>query len=155
LETAALAPDSFDAVWCDAILHHVIAELPCVLDRLTHWARPGALLIFGEPVNFSATLRRIRAMLPIQTDATPDERPLGPAEIAIIRRYVRDLKIRPFGLFSRLDRFLLPRYNYELAAWSRRAASNICAAVDAAVLASPFLQSLAGSAVLYGYPAKS
>ena len=72
LETADLEPESFDIIWGDAILHHVIADLANVLSRLTRWAKPGALMVFGEPVNFNQTLRRIRFLVPVKTDVSPD-----------------------------------------------------------------------------------
>jgi 2-polyprenyl-3-methyl-5-hydroxy-6-metoxy-1,4-benzoquinol methylase len=70
LEVVDLAPDSFDIVWGDAILHHLIPELDAVLERLTACAKPGGLIIFSEPVNFNRTLRRIRFMVPVHTEAT-------------------------------------------------------------------------------------
>jgi len=90
LETAELEQGSFDIIWGDAILHHVIADLANVLSRLTLWTKPGALMVFGEPVNFNETLRRIRFMVPVKRDVSPDEHPLEFGEIAILRHYIPD-----------------------------------------------------------------
>jgi 2-polyprenyl-3-methyl-5-hydroxy-6-metoxy-1,4-benzoquinol methylase len=155
LETADLQADSFDLIWGDAVLHHLIPELPALLDRLTHFARPGALMIFAEPVNFNRTLRRIRFMIPVKTEHTPGERPLEFGEIEILRRHLPDLRIRHFLLLGRLDRFTLTRGSYEGSSWLRRTISNCCALVDWLALSIPGLRRLGGSAILYGHPAKS
>jgi 2-polyprenyl-3-methyl-5-hydroxy-6-metoxy-1,4-benzoquinol methylase len=152
LETADLPAHSFDIIWGDAVLHHLIPELPVVMDRLAHFAKPGALMMFAEPVNFNQTLRRIRFMAPVKTDHTPDERPLEAGEIETIRRHLPDLRIRHFLLLGRLDRFTLRRCNYERSSWLRRAISNCSALVDWVALSIPGLCRLGGFAILYGHP---
>src|SRR5229473_889893 len=57
VETADIAPDSFDIVWADAILHHVLDDLDLVLCHLARWTRPSGLLMFAEPVNLANALR--------------------------------------------------------------------------------------------------
>lgn len=155
LETAELAPHSFDVIWGDAILHHVIADLSNVLTRLTRWAKPGGLMVFGEPVNFNQTLRRIRFMVPVHTDVSPDERPLEFPEIDIVRRYLPDLRMQHFGLMGRLERFVLVNHNYERSPWLRRAVANSCSIFDAVALSMPGVWRLGGHAVLYGHTPKS
>jgi 2-polyprenyl-3-methyl-5-hydroxy-6-metoxy-1,4-benzoquinol methylase len=155
LETADLPANSFDIVWGDAILHHLIPELPALLERMTSFAKPGALMIFAEPVNFNRTLRRIRFMVPVVTDQTPDERPLEFGEIDIIRRYIPDLQIRQFQLLGRLDRFILPQFNYEKASWPRRAIANCISVADWLALSIPGVRRLGGFAILYGHASKS
>jgi 2-polyprenyl-3-methyl-5-hydroxy-6-metoxy-1,4-benzoquinol methylase len=152
LETALFPQNSFDVIWGDAILHHLIAELDMVLRKLTEWAKPGALFLFGEPINFNNSLRRIRFMLPVKTDGTPDERPLEPADIEVVRRHIPDLQVKTFSMFGRLDRFILPASNYERSAWPRRAASNSLATLDHLLLSLPGLNRLGGKAVIYGHP---
>ena len=154
LETAELEPDSFDLIWGDGILHHVIPDLPAVMERLAHWAKPGALMVFGEPVNLCPALRRVRLRIPVHTDATPGERPLERDEISLLRRHLPDLRVRHFGLLGRLDRFVLVNHNYERSRWLRRAVANACAAMDWAPLALRGVERLGGSAVLWGHPAR-
>jgi SAM-dependent methyltransferase len=155
LETAELEQGSFDIIWGDAILHHVIADLANVLSRLTLWAKPGALMVFGEPVNFNQTLRRIRFMVPVKTDVSPDERPLEFGEIATLRRYLPDLQMRHFTLLGRLDRFVLVKHNYERSPWARRVLTNGIAVFDAMALSMPGIWRLGGHAVLYGHRAQT
>lgn len=150
LETAPLDRRAFDVIWGDAILHHLIAGLDGVLKRLIDCAKPDALLLFSEPVNFNRTLRRIRFLIPVHTDVTPDERPLEPAEIRLLRSHIPDLQIRLFSLFGRLDRIVLRNYNYERSPAWRRWISSGLAAIDALVLSLPGFRNLAGTGVLYG-----
>jgi 2-polyprenyl-3-methyl-5-hydroxy-6-metoxy-1,4-benzoquinol methylase len=151
LETAQLSTGVFDVIWGDAILHHLLADLDAVLKKLMACAKPGALLVFSEPVNFNAGLRRIRFLFPIHTEVTPGERPLEPVEIVLLRSYIPDLRIRSFSLLGRLDRFVLVNYNYERSPGWRRAISSALAAADAVFLRIPGVARLAGTAVLYGH----
>lgn len=152
LETTDLVSESFDIIWGDAILHHVIPDLDMVLSRLTRWAKPDAVMIFGEPVNFNQTLRRIRFMIPVKTDVSPDERPLEFAEIAILRRYIPDFRMRHFLLLARLARFVLVKNNYEKSSWVRRAITDALAGIDVLAFSIPGMWRLGGHAVLYGRP---
>jgi 2-polyprenyl-3-methyl-5-hydroxy-6-metoxy-1,4-benzoquinol methylase len=154
LEAAELPQNSFDIIWGDAILHHLIAELDMNVRKLREWAKPNALLVFGEPINFNNALRKFRFMLPVKTDATPDERPLESADVEILRRHIPDLQVRAFSLFGRLDRFILLRSNYERSAWPRRAFSNSLAVLDYLLLSLPGIDQLGGTAVMYGHPKK-
>ena len=154
LETVDFADNSFDVIWGDAVLHHLIADLDNVMRLLARWTKPGGMLVFGEPVNLSPWLRRLRMLLPIATDATPDERPLERREIEIVARHVPDLRLRHFSLLDRLNRFVLVDYNYEESSAPRRAVSNLLSAADYALLSLPGLRSLGGTCVFYGHAAK-
>src|SRR5262245_38586768 len=76
IETAEIAPRSFDVIWGDGILHHVLDELETVLQHLAVWAKPGALLLFAEPLNLFPPLRQFRMMIPMETEQITGERPL-------------------------------------------------------------------------------
>lgn len=153
IELANFEPMSFDVVWGDAILHHLLADLDSVLARVRTWAKPDARILFAEPVVLSRTLRRFRLLLPIHTDATPDERPLEQEELALVSRHLRDTTIRYFDFLGRLDRFVFPRLNYEKSPPARRAVSMAFHVVDYGVLSLPVLQRLAGTCVIHGRPA--
>lgn len=155
IEAADFRPDSFDIIWGEAILHHMINDLDHVLQKVNAWARPGALAIFIEPITLSTHLRRVRSWLPIHTAATPGERPIGYREISVIKRHIPDLQIRTFGVLSWLDRYVLSSNNYERSSSLRRAASSGLAAVDYALLSLPYLWKLGSLAVLYGHLAPS
>lgn len=149
LETADVPPNSFDVVWGDAILHHLIADLDSLLARMVGWAKPGGLVLLAEPVNLSRALRRLRLGLPIKTNATPDERPLEMQELAMIRQHLPELRIRHFALFGRLNRFILVNRNYERSAPLRRALCSILAVADYGLLSLPGVKRLGGAAVMH------
>lgn len=151
LEEAEIPPGSFDVIWGDAILHHLIENLQSVLLQLTLWAKPGALMLFSEPVNFNNTLRRLRFKLPVRTDGTPGERPLEPPELRIVGRFLPDLRVRFFSLFGRLNRFILIRFNYERSPGWRRVIANSFACLDYVLLSLPVIRNMAGYAVFYGH----
>lgn len=83
----------------------------------------------SEPVNLNQRWWQLRLALPIPTDATPDERPLEPGELALVKTYLQDLKVRYCALFERLSRFSLVYYNYEALAPLRRAVVNLTSAL--------------------------
>jgi hypothetical protein len=119
--------------------------------QLIAWAKPGATMLFTEPVNFNNTLRRLRLKVPVKTNATPDERPLEPAEIGIVRSFLPDMRIRFYSLLCRLNRFILfERYNYEKSSLPRRAIYNVMAAFDYAALSLPAIRNTGSYAVFYG-----
>jgi 2-polyprenyl-3-methyl-5-hydroxy-6-metoxy-1,4-benzoquinol methylase len=150
LETADLLDGSYDIIWGDGVLHHLIPELDGVMRQLVSYAKPGALFVFSEPVCLSPLLRRLRKRIPIHTDATPNERPLERAEMATIRRYLPHLELRWFSFLSRLDRFFLRHNNYERSPLPRRLVADALGCADRAVLSVPGLQPLGGMCVMYG-----
>jgi 2-polyprenyl-3-methyl-5-hydroxy-6-metoxy-1,4-benzoquinol methylase len=153
-ETADLPADAFDVVWGDAILHHVLEDLELVLRNLARVCKPSGLMLFAEPVNQANFLRRARALIPVHTDATPDERPLIKREIDLLDQHMLNLRVRAYSLFGRLDRFILVNYNYEHSSWARRALLNAVCAVDYALLSLPLLKRLGGVGVVCGPPRK-
>jgi 2-polyprenyl-3-methyl-5-hydroxy-6-metoxy-1,4-benzoquinol methylase len=150
LETADFEKGSFDIIWGDAILHHLIADLDAVMNKVASWAKPGGVIILGEPVSLSKGLRKFRMMLPIKTNATPDERPLERAELDIVGQHIANMEIRYFSIFSRLSRFVLTDMNYERSSAPRRMIFNLLSFADYAILSVPLFQSLAGTAVMSG-----
>lgn len=151
MEAVRLPAASFDIVWGDGVLHHLIPELDGVLKSLLAWARPGAFFVFSEPVSLSPLLRRLRQNIPIHTDATPDERPLAANEVARIREALPGLRMQWFDAFGRLSRFALGGHHLECASLPRRLAANSLFALDRALLSVPALQPLGGMCVMYGH----
>ena len=148
IEEAQLEDGAFDVLWGDGILHHVIPELDAVLARLRRSAKPGAQVVFSEPLCLWPWLRRLRQRIPVHTDATPDERPLESAELAVIRRHFPDLQLTFFDALGRLARFVLPAGDYEGASWPRRMAADLLFAIDVPLLSIRPLAPLGGMAVI-------
>lgn len=155
VETADFAPDSFDIVWGDAILHHVLEDLDLVLRHLVRWCKRSGLLLFSEPLNLSNALRRLRALIPVHTEVTPGERPLIKAELRLLQRYIPDLRMKHYNLLGRLDPFIVTNFNYERSSAGRRAVVNLLDLVDYALLSLPLVKRLGGVGVLYGHPNKN
>jgi 2-polyprenyl-3-methyl-5-hydroxy-6-metoxy-1,4-benzoquinol methylase len=152
IEMTELPNDSFDVVWGDGFLHHVVDDLDAVMRRLMCWVKPDGLVLFSEPVNLFEPLRRLRRMVPVRTDATPGERPLVRSELDLVKRYIPDLRTRHYLLLGRLDRFILVNCNYERSSAIRRAIVNGIDLMDYVLLSLPLMHKLAGAAVLYGHP---
>jgi 2-polyprenyl-3-methyl-5-hydroxy-6-metoxy-1,4-benzoquinol methylase len=150
VETADLPAGAYDIVWCDALLHHVLPELEAVVRNLVRWAKPGGLVIIAEPISLSPWLRRLRQALPVPVEGTPDERPLEPRDLEVIRRHLPTLQMERFGLLGRLDRFVLEGYSFERSSWPRQLIFSLLASLDYPLLRLPGLRRLASTCVLHG-----
>jgi 2-polyprenyl-3-methyl-5-hydroxy-6-metoxy-1,4-benzoquinol methylase len=155
IELAQFAPDSFDIVWGEAILHHLLGHLDTVLERLTHWVKRDGIVLFAEPVALSPALRRLRRMVPVHTEATPDERPLEAGELALVSRYLRNAEFRFFEFLGRLDHFVVPSQNIETSSAPRRAISTALHVIDYAFLSLPVARRLGGVCIMHGNPAQA
>jgi SAM-dependent methyltransferase len=139
----------FDIVCGWAVLHHVIPVLDATLHELTRFAKPEAFVLFSEPVSMWRWLRKLRLMLPIPVHGTPDERPLEPAEIAIVRRHVPELKVRYHNAAIRIaNRYIHSRYE-DLSAVPRALYDSL-ARIDEFCLNRLGLRGLASVAAMYG-----
>ncbi len=97
-------PDaSFDMVYGVAILHHL--EYERSVREIARVLRPGGIAVFVEPLRLNPVAMLVRLLTPWAR--TPDERPLGPAELRVFERYFHtssvysDLFTVPAGLLSR------------------------------------------------------
>ena len=150
LEQAALPEKSFDLIWGDNVLHHVLPVLDESLGILARAAKPNARMLFIEPINLCPALRRIRFLVPVHTEVTPGERPLEQHDLAIIGRHLVGLRKRHFLFLGRLAPFLLPGNRFEEASLLRRALVTSMVAIDSVLLSVPKVEVLGGMSVLYG-----
>jgi 2-polyprenyl-3-methyl-5-hydroxy-6-metoxy-1,4-benzoquinol methylase len=150
LGEANLPEMSFDVIWIDNVLHHVLDDLEAILRAILRAAKPGALIVCVEPVNLNKTLRRLRFLVPVHTEVTPGERPLEKADLAALENVIPGLRRRHFNFLGRLTRFIIPGYRYERAKPWRRQLSDLLQWLDRAVLSIPVLEELGGMAVLHG-----
>jgi 2-polyprenyl-3-methyl-5-hydroxy-6-metoxy-1,4-benzoquinol methylase len=150
LQAANLPERSFDVLWIDNVLHHILDDLEDTLRALLRAARPGALIVCSEPVNLNRTLRKIRFLVPVHTEVTPGERPLEKADLAILQALVPGLRKRHFTCLGRLTRFIIPGFRYESAPLWRRLSCDGLHAFDRLLLSLPFFEALGGMGVLYG-----
>jgi SAM-dependent methyltransferase len=106
-ERLPFGPASFDAIWGNAVLHHLdLARLGLDLRALL---RPGGVAVFCEPWGGNPLLRLARAWLPYPgKHRTADEQPLLPGDVAVLRRTFPDLHLEGFQLLAMARRVLRP-----------------------------------------------
>lgn len=146
--------DRFDVVWCAAFLHHVLDRLNDVVGKLLANVKPEGIVILSEPVRLSPTVKRLRALVPLRVEGTPDERPLEPQDLAVIRRAFELQKSRFYGPLSRLCARLIMPGDYEKAGRTRRAVSDALFRLDAAIMSMKPTQSAAMELVAVLAPKK-
>jgi len=106
-QDVTLGKEEFDIVWFEMVLHHMIPELDNVMNKASDALKPGGLFVCWEPLAYT---RWIRVLDPVyrmagarmpkpEVDYSPEEQPLRPSELAIIRRYFPDLRIKHYNLF--------------------------------------------------------
>jgi SAM-dependent methyltransferase len=99
-------PDrSFDAVWGNAVLHHLdLSRAARELDRVL---RPSGVAVFCEPWGGNPLLRLARRRLPYPGKGhTPDERPLRHGDLAPLRAVFPRLTVRGYQLLGMAGRLL-------------------------------------------------
>jgi SAM-dependent methyltransferase len=97
-------PDaSFDAVWGNAILHHL--DLHQAGAELHRVLKPGGVGVFCEPWGGNPLLGFARRRLPYPgKHRTPDEKPLVAADLAPLRMHFPTLMVEGFQLFGMVRR---------------------------------------------------
>lgn len=101
------ADASFDAVWGNAILHHL--DLERTANELKRILTPGGVAVFCEPWGDNPVLALARRYLPYpHKERTPDERPLRRDDLPVLRSVFPKLRVEGFQLLSMVRRVLRP-----------------------------------------------
>jgi SAM-dependent methyltransferase len=97
-------PDAtFDAVWGNAILHHL--DLAKAGRELKRVLKPGGVAVFCEPWGGNPLLSFARRALPYPgKDRTPDEQPLTRRDLRPLREVFPMVDVRGFQLFGMVRR---------------------------------------------------
>jgi SAM-dependent methyltransferase len=97
-------PDgSFDAVWGNAVLHHL--DLARAGRELHRVLAPGGVAVFCEPWGGNPLLAFARRSLPYPgKDRTPDEQPLTRRDLAPLRAIFPTVEVEGFQLLGMLRR---------------------------------------------------
>jgi len=108
-EHLPFADASFDAVWGNAILHHLqLKQAGLELHRVL---RPGGMAVFCEPWGENPFLNFARRSLPYPNKQhTPDEKPLRRSHLAPLREIFPNLTIRGYQLFGMVRRVTRRRF---------------------------------------------
>jgi SAM-dependent methyltransferase len=101
-------PDgSFDAVWGNAILHHL--DLHRAGRELFRVMKPGGVAVFCEPWGGNPLLALARRSLPYPgKDRTPDERPLTRRDLAPLRAIFPTVEVEGYQLLGMVRRLWRP-----------------------------------------------
>jgi 2-polyprenyl-3-methyl-5-hydroxy-6-metoxy-1,4-benzoquinol methylase len=154
IERAEFARRSFDVIWCDALLHHVRDELTAVLARFNDWCAPDGVIMISEPVSLNDAARRLRLALLPPPVGTDHESPLDRRDLAATLRAFSQPHVRYYGLFGRLEQFVLTRGNFEYSGFARRWVALGLRLIDVPALALPGLRGLASQVVIGAAPAR-
>lgn len=102
-EELPFADGSFDAVWGNAILHHLdLAKAGRELNRVL---KPGGIAVFCEPWGGNPLLGFARRALPYPgKDRTPDEQPLTRRDLRPLRALFPSVEVRGFQLLGMVRR---------------------------------------------------
>ena len=141
--------ESFDIICGWAVLHHLLPILDSVLVDLKKLAHQDTTFLFSEPLSTWKWLRKLRLMLPIPVQGTPDERPLDADDLAIIRHHLPKARLRYFGAAGRIVRRVLP-VNYEMSSHFTRFCYDWAARCDNVLFRVPGARGLASSVTLFG-----
>ncbi len=99
------ASNSFDAIWGNAILHHLNLNLAGA--ELLRVLKPGGVAVFCEPWGGNPVLEFGRKYLPYPgKHRTDDEAPLRAVDLAPLRQHFPELQFQPHQLFSMVRRVL-------------------------------------------------
>ncbi|MFN4260638.1 MAG: class I SAM-dependent methyltransferase [Gemmataceae bacterium] len=104
-ERLPFADHVFDAIWGNAILHHL--DLTKALPELRRVLRPGGVAVFCEPWGGNPLLNLVRERLPYPgKERTPDEQPLRMHQVRLLRRFFPRMEAQGYQLFSMVRRVL-------------------------------------------------
>ncbi|MBN9118280.1 MAG: methyltransferase domain-containing protein [Planctomycetes bacterium] len=121
-EALPFADGTFDAVWGNAILHHL--DLTKAGRELKRVLKPGGVAVFCEPWGGNPVLNFARRSLPYPgKDRTPDEQPLTRRDLRPLRAIFPQVEVRGFQLLGMVRRV-----------WRNPCALKVLDAVDSRLL---------------------
>ena len=124
-ERLPFADASFDRIWGNAILHHL--DLQTTATELFRVLAPGGVAVFAEPWGENAILSWARNRMAYPgKQRTPDEQPIGRADIQLLRTLFPHVQVKGYQLLSMAWRVLRPgRWQKRLDWWDHMLLSRI------------------------------
>ncbi len=102
-ESLGYRNESFDAIYGNAILHHV--DLDLAGKEIARVLRPGGIAVFSEPWGGNPILEFVRKRIRYRgKDRTEDEEPIRHKDIEILRKNFPWIELRGYQLFSMIRR---------------------------------------------------
>jgi SAM-dependent methyltransferase len=102
-ESLGYRDESFDAIYGNAVLHHVDLELAG--KEMARVLRPGGIAVFSEPWGGNPILEFVRKRIPYRgKDRTEDEEPIRQKDIETLRKNFPWIEMRGYQLFSMIRR---------------------------------------------------
>jgi 2-polyprenyl-3-methyl-5-hydroxy-6-metoxy-1,4-benzoquinol methylase len=102
-ERLPFASGAFDAIWGNAIIHHL--DIPTAAREVWRVLRPGGVAVFCEPWGGNPLLEAARRWLPYPgKQRTRDEQPLRAAGVAALRDVFPDLEVEGHQLLGMVRR---------------------------------------------------
>lgn len=95
-EDLKFPPQTFDLICCVGVLHHLDTRRAAA--EWSRCIRPGGQVIVLEPMAFHPLVALYRSLTPSMR--TPDEHPLRPADVRILRSYFDRVDLQGFVLLS-------------------------------------------------------
>jgi 2-polyprenyl-3-methyl-5-hydroxy-6-metoxy-1,4-benzoquinol methylase len=132
--------ETFDIVWCDLVLHHLVGHLDSVMDQITSHLSVDGMFVAREPVAYAGWLKRFRMALPIVSHDTPDGQPLRAQDLDLIRRHFPGLHRRYYRITARADSIT-----------GNMTLLRQLARFDNVLLRVPASSAVAGNVVLWGH----
>lgn len=102
-EQLGYGPASFDLVCGSGILHHLDMERS--LTEVRRVLKPGGTAVFYEPLGTNPIINLYRRFTPAMR--SPDEHPLVPADLELMRRHFREVDVSHHNLLSLAGAILL------------------------------------------------
>lgn len=104
IETFEPGTERFDLAVVKLVLHHV--DLTSALSVITRSLIPEGVAVIWEPVAFSPFLQRLRDLVPVSKDVSPNERQLTRDDLTRISERFEETEIRYYYLLARIRRLL-------------------------------------------------
>jgi SAM-dependent methyltransferase len=104
-EYLPFADESFDYVWGNAVLHHM--DLKRTARELLRLLRPRGLAVFCEPWGGNPLLNWARRYVGYPgKERTPEEKPLTPNDVAVLKRVFPSVEMTGYQIFSMVARVI-------------------------------------------------
>ena len=105
--------EKFDLITAQLIMHHL--DVKMAMDGLVRHLKPNGTIVFWEPVAFSRPLQWVRDHCGVKKEVSVNERQLAKSDLNLMGAYFKDVTVRHYYIFTRLQCLLPDKYKNELS----------------------------------------